>query len=235
MARRELEEINAGSMADIAFLLLIFFIVTTTMDLEAGIPANLPLKIDSQLPPPEVQQRNIFAIQVNNNDELLIEGERHLIEDIDEMLYSYFMTNVNKETDEKWAFYYDRNTDECRQKIQETKQALLTNPEDLLLQSRLGNWEKRLEVCEVLDGSFRELPETAVIQIKQQSKSSYGNYISIMNEVKKVIHKVKDERCQEIYGMSYDDLDLELPEDQDKERVLRVLVPERIIEPAITN
>jgi|TARA_B110001469_G_scaffold119962_1_gene128009 biopolymer transport protein ExbD len=76
MAKREISEINAGSMADIAFLLLIFFLVTTTMDTDTGLIRRLP-------PPPEeipdendkVKQRNIFEILVNQNDQLLVEGE----------------------------------------------------------------------------------------------------------------------------------------------------------------
>ncbi len=73
---RELTEINAGSMADIAFLLLIFFLVTTTMDTDAGLIRRLPPPPDKEAAPPDkINQRNIFEILVNANDQLLVEGE----------------------------------------------------------------------------------------------------------------------------------------------------------------
>ncbi len=74
--KREVGEINAGSMADIAFLLLIFFLVTTTMDVDSGILTKLPPPIDpaAEKPPP-IKERNVFIVLVNRNDQLLVEGE----------------------------------------------------------------------------------------------------------------------------------------------------------------
>jgi biopolymer transport protein ExbD len=83
MAKREISEINAGSMADIAFLLLIFFLVTTTMDTDTGLIRKLPEVIDkNQPPPPKIKQRNIFEILVNANDQLLVEGEYMEVTDL---------------------------------------------------------------------------------------------------------------------------------------------------------
>ncbi len=72
---RQVSEINAGSMADIAFLLLIFFLVTTTMDVDTGITRKLP-------PPPpkdqediKVKERNVLKVLVNKNDRLMVNGK----------------------------------------------------------------------------------------------------------------------------------------------------------------
>lgn len=72
--RRAAPEINAGSMADIAFLLLIFFLVTTTMDVDSGINRRLPPYDENidQTPPPPIRERNMFAVLVNGNDQLLV-------------------------------------------------------------------------------------------------------------------------------------------------------------------
>ena len=65
MANRDIPEINAGSMADIAFLLLLFFLVTTTMDKDQAYVRNIPKKIE--IPPedlPDVQKRNICNLRL---------------------------------------------------------------------------------------------------------------------------------------------------------------------------
>ena len=69
--RRSLPEINAGSMADIAFLLLIFFLVTTTMDVDSGISRKLPPMPEENVETPEIHKRNIFVVLINKNNRVL--------------------------------------------------------------------------------------------------------------------------------------------------------------------
>ncbi len=67
-------EVNAGSMADIAFLLLIFFLVTTTIETDAGLDRMLP-----PMEPPEddvvIKQKNILQVIINRNGQLLVDDE----------------------------------------------------------------------------------------------------------------------------------------------------------------
>lgn len=71
---RKVPEINAGSMADISFLLLIFFLVTTTMDVDSGIVRRLPPPPDPTADIPIINERNVFNILVNKNDRLFIDN-----------------------------------------------------------------------------------------------------------------------------------------------------------------
>jgi biopolymer transport protein ExbD len=71
MARKS-PEVNAGSMADIAFLLLIFFLVTTTIETDSGINRKLP-PMDEVIDPPIIKERNIFTVVVNKNNDILVE------------------------------------------------------------------------------------------------------------------------------------------------------------------
>lgn len=72
MAKRSAPEVNAGSMADIAFLLLIFFLVTTTIETDSGLNRKLP-PMEDVVDPPIIKEKNIFTVVVNKNNDLLVE------------------------------------------------------------------------------------------------------------------------------------------------------------------
>ena len=83
MARRSSPEVNAGSMADIAFLLLIFFLVTTTIETDSGISRKLPPMEESE-EDVVIKQKNIFTVLLNGKDQLLVEDELMDLEELRE-------------------------------------------------------------------------------------------------------------------------------------------------------
>ncbi len=91
-------EINASSMADIAFLLLIFFLVTTTIVEDKGITVKLPPWSEEE---PDIQQlksRNVFAVLVNAQNQLLVRGEPVDIRDLKDRAKE-FIANPTKRED----------------------------------------------------------------------------------------------------------------------------------------
>ena len=68
-------EIPSASMADIAFLLLIFFLVTTTIDADKGIYMQLPPPIEEDVEPPDINQRNLLNVLVAADGSVLVDNE----------------------------------------------------------------------------------------------------------------------------------------------------------------
>jgi len=85
-------EVNAGSMADIAFLLLIFFLVTTTIETDAGLDRMLP-----PIEPPEtdviIKQKNIFQVSINKNGQVLSEEELTELKDLRQKAVEFLDNN----------------------------------------------------------------------------------------------------------------------------------------------
>lgn len=86
-------EVSTGSTADIAFLLLTFFLMTTVINDEKGLTLMLPQWNDEPITS-EKHQRNVFTIQVNANSELLIEGEpRNTLEGVTAEIKKFILNN----------------------------------------------------------------------------------------------------------------------------------------------
>lgn len=236
MARRELEEINAGSMADIAFLLLIFFLVTTTMEVDAGIGRTLPLKQDETIvrPPVDIRDRDILEINCNSKDQLLVEGKITLIEDLEDIVRDYFTANVKTETNPKMPAYNKITVEKCQTKIAALQLQVEANPADVFFKTELDKWKTKLVLCnELPTKSYDEISSMAIIRLSNQAGTSYGLYIEIQNILKKVVNELRVEKAEEYWQRDYFSLDESDPDDQEIIKKLRVLVPERIIESKI--
>lgn len=158
MARKKnrmVQEVNAGSMADIAFLLLIFFLVTTTIASDKGILNVLPPKQDPNVPPPDIKknERNIYTILVNANDDLLVEGEyRDNADGLDKDVKA-FVLNFGDPDEEAVALYNS-------------------------LPASLQAEAKR-------DPASSDHPAEAVVSIKTNRGTSYEKYLEVLDLVKK--------------------------------------------------
>ena len=86
-------EIPTASMADIAFLLLIFFLVTTTIDVDTGILMQLPPPLDETQKPPPIKERNMLAILVNAQGDILVENEVTRLPDVRREVITHVTNN----------------------------------------------------------------------------------------------------------------------------------------------
>lgn len=236
MARRQIEEINAGSMADIAFLLLIFFLVTTTMEVDNGIGRNLPAKLPpSDVLPPPVIARNVLEIEANSNDQLLVEQNLTQLEDLKEIIYDFYTANrINNDANLNMPNYDVVTIAMCNQEIATLQAVVDASADNKAAAGELEKWKLRREICEKYPTkSFREMDKASVIQLKNQAGTSYGLYIQLQDIMKMVVNELSVEICNELNLGDYTKLDPEVDADQKVIKMVRILVPERIIEAKI--
>ncbi len=98
--KRKIQEINAGSMADISFLLLIFFLVATTMNVDTGIARILPPmpENDQKLKDQDVKERNLMNVFVNKFDQIMIVGKGQIdILQLKDVVKDFVVNRFNEE------------------------------------------------------------------------------------------------------------------------------------------
>ena len=93
-------EISTGSMADISFLLLTFFLLTSSIDTDQGITRKLPPPLDPKNPPPniDIKQRNVLKVLVSKSNALLVQGKFIDIRDL-KATAKNFLENPQNSTD----------------------------------------------------------------------------------------------------------------------------------------
>lgn len=93
-------EINTGSMADISFLLVTFFLLTSSINTDLGITRKLPPPLDPKNPPPDIdiKERNVLKVLVSKSDALLVQGKYIDIRELKETAKN-FLSNPQNRTD----------------------------------------------------------------------------------------------------------------------------------------
>lgn len=245
MSKREIPEINAGSMADIAFLLLIFFLVTTTMDKDQAYIRKIPKKVLVQQEPVIVQERNILAIKANNQGQLMVRDEIFSDPDrISDMVLEFYRTSEKVNQPEKNFPMYSEIT---MSKIEENMRAAEALAEQFEQQGmpadfvkfkfeEVEQWRVKKNALQLLGArTLREIDGQANIRIEVQSGTEYGLFAKIQTEIEEGIYELRNEAAMRLFGESYGVIKKRFLQDDnnvDKQRVslLEILYPARIIE-----
>ncbi len=134
---REAPEVNAGSMADIAFLLLIFFLVTTTIDVDKGVLVRLPPWSEDEPEIDKMKTRNVYSVLVNAQNQLLVRGEPQQVTTLRENAKEFIM-----------------NPRKMDNMAEDPKKAIISLKND-----RGTNYKTYLEVYNELKAAYNELRE----------------------------------------------------------------------------
>ena len=196
MARRSSPEVNAGSMADIAFLLLIFFLVTTTIETDSGINKRLPPIDDSEQPEDvKLKQKNIFTVLVNAKDELLIEDVKMPLDSLKTLAIAFLDNGGGK-----------------NEKIEDSgKDWLKYDPiKDEWVNNTIPNSKISYLECSYCKGKrdpkSSDNPDKAIISLTNQRETSYAMYISIQNEIMAAYNEVRNRRSLDLFGQSFQEM-----------------------------
>lgn len=93
--KKKSAEVNSSSMADIAFLLFIFFLITTTITSFKGVELMMPAPKDDSEPPKALEEKNVFKVLLNSEDRLLVEDQPYELSNLKSFV-KRFITNEGK-------------------------------------------------------------------------------------------------------------------------------------------
>ena len=234
MARRELQEINAGSMADIAFLLLIFWLVTTTIESDMGIKRQLPPPVPPDIDIPQAKEQNVFNVKVNFLDLLLVEGQPLEIQELKNKAKSFLIatgdgvithqigneeigknrdviliTGANGKTNAAFPEREWVRKSDVRLKVAEYEQIVkIAEEKDKdAFRKVLENWQEKLTTINLLGGDYKQLPPSALISMQNDNNTTYNTYLQVQNELQSAVNELRDELAIAKFGKSYRDLE----------------------------
>lgn len=202
MPRRGAPEINAGSMADIAFLLLIFFLVTTTMDKEAGMMRMLPEL--EQKDPEEVNRRNVIDVLVNDNNQVLLKGDLVEVSEIKSRLAEIIL---NADNNKDWPENIDVERSELEDLLATKKAAFALEQDSKNAKTEYENVILRLRAKDLFGSLFKKSKH--VVSIQSTRGADYETYISVSDQILLAYKELREKATRNKLGKSWLELNKE--------------------------
>ena len=188
---KKIPEINASSMADISFLLLIFFLVTTSMDVNQGLARRLPAPIppDQKVEDTDINKRNLFVVKINWENKLLVQGQELDVRQL-RAKAKEFIANTND--DPTMPKLFEEDFGEPFGTLKYTKEHVISVQNDAETQ-----YQAYLEVQNELVAAYNELREECAQQYFHTS------YTELDEEWQKKIQKIYPQKISEAEPKNY--------------------------------
>ncbi|MCQ2360032.1 MAG: biopolymer transporter ExbD [Paludibacteraceae bacterium] len=190
MSKRKVPEINSSSTADIAFLLLVFFLMTTTMAVNKGLSRRLPPPVpaDQKTEDLKVKERNVFVVLINSENQLLVQNEYMDVRNLKEKAKE-FILNANDDPNlpEKQAI-----------DVEYFGTVMVTKDHVISLQNDRGtSYSKYIEVQNELVAAYNELRN----DLSQQKWAM--NYDDLNEDQQKAVQKILPQKISEAEPKNY--------------------------------
>lgn len=180
-SERKVPALNASSMADVSFLLLCYFLMVSSMDVDSGLARRLP-------PPPQneqeqssvdVQRRNLLVVLVNSRNEILVQDQQGTVMYADESELQGGSGNLAMKDVVKEFVLNTSNSPDLPQLIEED-----------------------------FGPPIGTVPVTSnhVISIQNDATTRYSAYIAVQNEVVRAYNELRNEGARRYFGTSYEEL-----------------------------
>ena len=188
---KKIPEINASSMADISFLLLIFFLVTTSMDVNQGLARRLPPPIppDQKIEDTDINKRNLFVVKINWENKLLVQGQELDVRQL-RAKAKEFILNAND--DANMPKLFEEDFGQPFGTLQYTKEHVISVQNDAETQ-----YQAYLEVQNELVAAYNELREECA------QKYFHTAYTELDEEWQKKIQKIYPQKISEAEPKNY--------------------------------
>ena len=181
--KKKVPGLNASSTADISFILLIFFLITTSMDTDTGLVRRLPQPPDpnQQEEDVKVKGRNVLVVSVNMNNEIL-----------------YYYGDESKRV---------TKTDVKPEDLREIAKEFIANPENKANMPEFHPADPPLPIL----GAY-PVTKNHIISVQTDRSTNYEVYFQIQNELMAAYNELRDELAREKFGKYYRHLDPESDE-----------------------